>query len=469
MQKLLAPFKLFKPIYIPLLAVYFAAGFSSLDAITRTFFVKNQLTLSADALIGLSIWISLPWSIKMVFGSIIDGIPILGNNRKSYIYLGASLIAFGSLAMFDIASTHHLTSLIGEYGALLVAGLLSTGGIVISDIVADTMSVELVEKDENHTYNLGMIQILSRLVFSIGSVTAAAITGTLAAKFSAPTVFLISLAVPAIMIVGTLFIKIKPIEGGYKLNKFILLGGTLFGVFCALVGLFIGEYSQLVVFCGSMLVVNYMMWTLTREIDSKVRGGFILACIAIFMFRVTPSTGPAIDWWCIDALKFDQEFMGLIRLVSQIVAMVSLWILSDKIAKSSIRTTMLVLTIIGTLFSLPEILVYYGLHETVGLTARQLLLTSNSILVPLSSISMIPLGVLIARNVPQNQRASYMALTASFMNMALVGGDVITQQLSKLFIITRTDFSQVGNMLTCTLVIGTIFSIFGLILLRSEK
>jgi len=468
-DKLLAPIRAFKLKYLPLLAVYFAAGFAALDAVTSTFFVKNHLTLSAEALIGLAIWTQLPWSIKMVFGSIIDGVPLFKSSRKSYIYLGATLIGLGSVAMYDIASSQYLVRMVGEYGALLIAGLLTTCGVVMSDIVADTMAVELVEKDEKYMYNLGMVQVLSRLALSLGAVAAASLTGYLAATFEASTVFLIALVVPLVMVLGTVVVKSNSPEHPAKLDRTILLGGLGFGLFCVLCGFYLDEYAQLVVFCGSMIVINYMMYTLIKELDPAIRKSFITVCIAIFLFRVVPSSTPGIDWWYIDGLGFDQKFMGVMRLTSNVIVLGSLWFLANLVTSSSIRKTMTALVIIGTLFSMPEIAVYYGWNEYIGLTARQLLLTSNSILSLLANISMIPLGVLIAKHTPSNRRASFMALTASFMNMALVGGDIMTQQLSKIFVITRANFSQVGSFLVWSLVISTLLSMIGIFLLRKEN
>ena len=58
--------------YLPPLMVYLAAGVSSLTAIVGTFFVKDYLSLSSAVLASLSFWIAIPWSLKMVFGHLVD-------------------------------------------------------------------------------------------------------------------------------------------------------------------------------------------------------------------------------------------------------------------------------------------------------------------------------------------------------------------------------------------------------------
>jgi hypothetical protein len=85
---------------------------------------------------------------------------------------------------------------------------------------------------------------------------------------------------------------------------------------------------------------------------------------------------------------------------------------------------------------------------------------------PLASLSMIPLGVLVAQNAPPQQRAVYTSLTASFMNIALVGGDVITKWLNEIFIVSRTDFTQLGELMIYSLTISTLLSMVGLVVLK---
>ena len=54
--------------YLPPLMVYFAAGVSGFTGIIESFFVKEQLGLSAAFLAGLGFWAGLPWALKMPVG-----------------------------------------------------------------------------------------------------------------------------------------------------------------------------------------------------------------------------------------------------------------------------------------------------------------------------------------------------------------------------------------------------------------
>ena len=58
--------------YLPPLMVYLAAGISGFTGIIESFFVKDELGLSAAFLAGLAFWAGLPWALKMPLGHLVD-------------------------------------------------------------------------------------------------------------------------------------------------------------------------------------------------------------------------------------------------------------------------------------------------------------------------------------------------------------------------------------------------------------
>ncbi len=65
-------FREFRLSYLPPLMVYFAAGVSSFTGIIESFFVKDELGLSAVFLAGLGFWAGMPWALKMPVGHLVD-------------------------------------------------------------------------------------------------------------------------------------------------------------------------------------------------------------------------------------------------------------------------------------------------------------------------------------------------------------------------------------------------------------
>ena len=468
MEKLLAPIKSIRARYIPLLTIYFTVGLAGISSVTNVFFFKNSISLAASDLVSLSIWIGLPWSIKMVFGTLIDGLPLFGSNRKSYIILGNILIILGTVGMVDHASTRILFSHLGEYLGLLLTGLLTTNGVVISDIVADTMAIEMVEDGPNRDKDLGMVQVLSRMSLALGGLIGALMTGYAATHLDPHMVYASTLILPLQCILVTLFIKLPRIVSS-SVNWKIFVGGVLYGLVCILSGMFLGDYSQLVVFLVAMVVLIMMMHSILGDMAADAVKPFIMAMIAIFLFRTVPGVGPAGQWFYIEKLGFDANFLGTLSIVAACCSLAALWFLADSITNHSIFKTMGLLTGLITVLSLPDILIYYNLHTVLGVPAKALVLVDTAAIVPMAQLSMIPLGVLIARNAPERSRAVYISLTASLMNIALVGGDIITKKLNEIFIITRTDFSELGYLMISSLSISTAMSIIGLVLLWRTK
>ncbi|MEQ1671284.1 MAG: hypothetical protein ABL893_10535, partial [Hyphomicrobium sp.] len=83
-KALLNPIQSFRLQYLPLLMVYFAYGALGLISVAETFWIKKNLSLSPSQLASLSVWLTLPWTIKMVFGELVDAVPIFGSQRRAY-------------------------------------------------------------------------------------------------------------------------------------------------------------------------------------------------------------------------------------------------------------------------------------------------------------------------------------------------------------------------------------------------
>ena len=136
---LLSPIRAFRLRYLPLLMVYFAYGALGLIAVAESFWVKKALTLSPAELAALNVWITLPWTVKMVFGELVDSVPILGSQRRVYVFVGAAFIAAGMVLLAGAAGgwlTFASPENIYRLGAFI-----SVLGVVIQDVVADAITL----------------------------------------------------------------------------------------------------------------------------------------------------------------------------------------------------------------------------------------------------------------------------------------------------------------------------------------
>ncbi|MFN3868023.1 MAG: hypothetical protein ACK4MF_03025, partial [Hyphomicrobiaceae bacterium] len=218
-RAVVAPLAALRWSYVPLLMIYFAYGALGLIAVADSFWVKTALDLSAVDLARLGVWLTLPWAIKMVFGELVDTLPILGSQRRVYVFIGAGLIAL-SLVMLAGAAGGWLTFATPSQ-LYIAASLLSVTGVVLQDVVADAMSTEVVARtlpdgtprnSADIDHDLGMVQVLGRLALSFGIFATAGLAGLLAQWLAYETVFLIGLVVPAISASGAALVRLETSE-----------------------------------------------------------------------------------------------------------------------------------------------------------------------------------------------------------------------------------------------------------------
>jgi hypothetical protein len=143
------------------------------------------------------------------------------------------------------------------------------------------------------------------------------------------------------------------------------------------------------------------------------------------------------------------------------------------------------LTVVGTLIAIPNIGMYYGLHQwtaahTGGLVdARVIALIDTALESPLGQIAMIPMLAWIANSAPANLKATYFAVMASFSNLALSASQLGTKYLNQIFTVTREvrerssgalkapqDYSELGALMIAAALIGLLLPLVAVAAVR---
>ena len=453
-QSLFAPIKAIKRQYIPLLMIYFAYGAQAITGVALTFWEKEFLSLGAEELVAVSVWVWLPFTIKMVFGQLVDVVSLFGSKRKAWVFLGACFMALGYLMLYGMSVDSPLVTWLGsQFNMYLAAQLIMILGFVIQDVTADAMTTEVVDRnqpDEAVKAELAMVQVLGRLSLMIASAVTGGIGGYLASTLEYDNVFLIALFVPVISILGALFVSLNTAEQSNqtKLSPIIFGGGVAFAVFSAVMGFSQFAYSQETTFLVSFTLICWMLSVLLKQQPSTVIKSIILTFIALFVFRATPSVGPGFNWWAIDTLGFDQAFFGVLRQVGGFAALIVLWFTADFIANKPIRAVLILLIVLGTVLSMPDVMLFYSVHDLIGVDPRTIALLDTMAESPLVHMSMIPMLALIAYYAPEGQRATWFAVSASLMNLATTAGSLLTKYLNKMFVVTREVKDADGLLLT---------------------
>ncbi len=461
---LLNPIRAFRPNYLPLMMVYFAYGALGLIAVAESFWIKKALSLSPAELAALNVWLTLPWTVKMVFGELVDSVPILGSQRRAYVFIGATFIAAG-LVLLAGAAGGWLTFASPE-NLYRLGAFLSVLGVVIQDVAADAMSTEVVEREnpdgtprnkDEVDRELGMVQVLGRLALSFGIFLVAGLAGWIAGIYSYSTVFLLGLVIPVVSVSGALLISLKPVEI-LPIDWRILGGGLVFGAFVlTLAGTDI-PFNQEIVFIVSMAVVCAMLWRVVRDLDPKTKRTIFYAAIIIFVYRASPAVGHGYTWFAIDVLGFDEAFQGTLNQIGAGLALLGMWLFSDAITRRPVAQVLLWLTVITSILSLPALGLTLGLSEwterVFGFGARTIAILDTATVSPFAQLSMIPLLTLCAIYAPAGRRATWFALMASLMNLALVAGALQTKYLNEIYVVGRGSYQNLPHIMGWTIAIG---------------
>ena len=481
---LLTPIKAMRLRYIPLLLVYFAYGSSVFTAIAENFWVKETLDMSAANLAELGIWLTVPWTVKMIFGSLVDSVLIFGSNRKSYVYIGALLITLSSLMMIAVVGDYSIVAEFSKKSVYIFASVIAVVGFVMQDVVADTMSTEVVDKSQSKEEihrELASIQVLARLSLGFAIFITGWIGGELASVFkdNREVVFMMAMFVPLLSILGVTLVNLNPVPVS-KINRQVLFGGLIFAIFVVTMGYAQVPYSQEIVFVVSLGIVLYLLNDLIADLSEDAIRHIKMAMIIIFVYRAMPSVGASLQWWEIDVLGFDESFFAKLSAIGGGIALAGMWFSAKFIVKRNIAEVLIFLTIIGTLLSMPIIAMYYDIHTMLGVEARTVALVDTALASPFDYIAQVLMLTLVAIHAPEGKKGTWFALMASLMNIALSAGGLLTKYLNKIFVVSREvitdgvvtttqDYSQLGDLLWVAIVAGFVIPIVVIVKFNPSK
>ncbi len=511
--------------YLPPLMIYLAAGISGLTAIVSTFFVKDYLGLSAEFLAMLGFWAGLVWAIKMPLGHLVD---LLWRWKSVFVFMGAGLIGTSLAIMLGIlAKPEIMRGIMGVEAWYVISVLLAPIGYVLQDVVADAMTVEAVPRvdDDGQPLNDQRIRLMHTTMQTLGRV--AIIGGSIAVslvnliRFSgikemAETdkvlayldIYQWALLIPLVSVLGVglaamlrrrqvkqLRAKgfeskqidqlLSPRQTRPEANWWILGGSAVFVLFTMAVGLGNVRYGQELILVGSLTIILFMISRLVAALAPPARRVLVGTAVMIFAFRAIPGPGEGAIWFQIDELGFDQRFLSVLALIANGLALFGMFLFRRFMAEKSMAHVIIFLTLAGTVLSLPNIALFYGIHHWTGpltggiVDARFIAVINTALESPLGQIAMIPMLAWIAQSAPEELKATFFAVMASFTNLALSASQLGTQYLNQLFIITRevhdstrgvvtipTDYSELGILLITVTGIGLVLPLIVIGLIR---
>ena len=489
--------------YVPPLMVYLAAGVSGFTGIVESFFVKESLGLSAAFLAGLGFWAGLPWALKMPFGHLVD---LFWHRKAVFVYLGALLMAASLGIMVGLTGYKELMATILPPDVwYVIASLISPVGFMLQDVVADAMTVEAVQpfdrdgspfpEDVLKRMHVTM-QTLGRIAIIGGSAIVAGVGGWLATTLSYKAMYELSLIIPVVSVLGAVLgaWNVRRLRTEYKRagrskeeirkllraeertlkpNWYILGGSAAFVAASVFIGLSSIPAKKEIIFLASLAIIGYLIHELLKDLDPAKRRDIIGIAIIVFVFRAMPAIGAGVSWWQIDVLKFDEAFFGTLRQVSSILAIIGMFALRGWMARRPIPYLVIFLSVYSTVMTMPFIGMYYGLHEwtqtVFGFGARTIAIIDTMADSPLGQVAMIPMLAWIAREAPNDRKATYFAVMAAFTNLALSGQSLGTNYLNEIYVVGRGRYGELGHLMIVSTLIGLVLPVVTVLIINARQ
>ena len=507
-------FASFRISFLPPLMVYIASGISGLTAIVGTFFVKEYLGLSAQFLAALSFWLVLPWTLKMPAGHLVD---LLWRWKEWMVVLGAGFL-LGSIAIMLglLMEPEAMRAVMKAEHWYVLAALLSPIGYMLQDVVADAMTVEAVPHTRADGTPIGPVELramhttmqtLGRIAVVGGTTIVALINvGFLAGVEALPRaakagvyakVYLAALAIPLVSVAGVFVAawlrrrghgRQSMLRAATPVNWWVLGGGAVFAAVSVAVGMSGVKYGQEIVFVVALAILIFLIRHLVRELEPEARATLVGTAVVIFVLRAVPSPGAGANWWSIDVLHFDPSFLATLTMIAGLVALAGLCAYQRYMAHRSIYFVVGMLSVLSALMALPQIGMFYGLHEWTSLHtggivgARFIAVLDTTLESPLGQIAMVPMLAWIANTAPDRLKATYFAVMASFTNLAYSAAHLGSKYLNRTFEVTRevrdvatgaikipADYTHMGTLFIICGVLTLVLPLTAIALMRAAR
>lgn len=403
------PISLFSSEILAIFTVYFVQGALGLSSLAVSFFLKDELHLSPSevaALVGVT---ALPWLIKPLYGFLSDTIPIYGYKRRSYLFLSGIMGCISWILLGTYARTVPVA---------IASILLGSASVAISDVVVDSI---VVEKSRLYTNNGGDLQSYCWGASSVG--------GILSAYFS-----------------GFLLESITPRE--------IFIITSFFPLFVTIVSIFINEAKQIPAddSNGNRSIIINIRKQITDLKDAFLKPEIYLPVLFIFLWRATPSPDTALFYFTTNSLGFKPEFLGKIRLLSNVASLVGVFIYNTYLKNKSIKSIVLWASLISVPLSLTQILLTSRYNLQLGIPDEAFALTDTVVLTVLGQIAFMPTLVLAASLCPPGVEGALFATLMSIYNGAGVISGELGGLLTSFVGVTDTNFENLSLLvLICSL------------------
>ena len=384
-----------------ILLVYFVQGILGLARLAVSFFLKDDLGLSPAEVAALTGVASLPWTIKPLFGFLSDGLPIIGYRRRPYLILSGLMGTAAWLVLAGLVQTAWLAT------AMI---LLSSASVAISDVIVDSLVVERARQESQS--EAGTLQSLSWGASAVGGLLTAYLGGLLLEQTSTRTVFAVTATFPLIVSVVAWLIAEEPVQKKSNIQT---------------------------------------VWTQIKQLKAAFSQRAIwMPALFLFLWQSTPSAESAFFFFTTNDLGFEAEFLGRVRLVTSVAALLGIAIFQRFLKAVPFRSIFAWSTVIASLGGMTTLLLVTHVNRSLGINDQWFSLGDNAILTVMGQIAFMPVLVLSARLCPAGVEATLFALLMSIVNLAGLVSHELGALLTHWLNVTETNFDNLWLLVTIT-------------------
>jgi len=389
-----------------IIAVYFVQGALGLAALARTYFLKDNLHLSPAEVSALQGLFILPWTVKPLYGFFSDGLPLFGYRRKSYL---AAAGAVGTLAWLSLATV------VSNAPQALVASLLGSLSVAVSDVVVDSLVVERAREDP--TASSGALQSLCWSSQALGGLATAYLSGYLLQLLTPQQVFLLTSLFPLLVVLMSLQLDERRVDPSER-----------------------SAFRELLLSQGQLL------WQTIRQRQVW------LPTLFIFLWQATPSSETAFFYFLTGdptttaGIGISAEQLGRVKAGSSVAALVGIWAYRRFLKDVPIKDTLFWCAIASVPLGMTQLLLITHANRALGLSDYWFTFGDSLVLTVLGEFAFMPLLVLAAALCPPGIEGTLFATLMSVFNGAGVVGTELGAALTAVFGITETNFDNLAYL-----------------------
>jgi folate/biopterin transporter len=384
-----------------ILLVYVVQGILGLARLAVSFFLKDDLGLSPATVAALTGVAALPWTIKPLFGFMSDGLPIGGYRRRPYLVL-SGLVGCGAWVALGTV----VQSAVGAIAAITVSSL----SVAVSDVIVDSLVVERARGESQAT--AGTLQSLAWGASAAGGLITAYLGGALLEQVTTRSIFLITASFPLIVSLTAWLIAEEPIADGATWSLVTRQVGQLWGA-----------------------IRQRAIW---------------MPALFLFLWQATPSADAAFFFFTTNDLGFGPEFLGRVRLVSSLAALIGIWVFQRFLRGVAFRPIFAWSTVLSSLLGLTSLMLITHANRSLGIDDRWFSLGDSLVLTVMGQIAFMPVLVLSARLCPPGVEATLFASLMSIVNLAGLVSHELGALLTHWLGVTETNFDHLWQLVLLT-------------------